>query len=150
MNCSSELNLSRLRTKFQWWRIGLIWGLINIIGISNLGCTKENKDEYYIKYEVNSSTIYYGGKLNVTISTENNNNTTIDINTRSPWETVIGPVKKGFTATLQVTKEGSTDSQLKLYTQISVSKNGSPFALKKIDGSDTPRNSAQINYAIDY
>ena len=150
MNCNSELNLSQSKSKFQWWRLGLIWGLIIIIGISNLGCTKENKDEYYIKYEVNSSTIYTGGKLNATISTENNNNTTITINTRTQWETVIGPVKKGFSATLQVTKVGSADSQLKLYTQISVSKNGSPFALKKIDGSDTPRNSAQINYAIDY
>ena len=59
-------------------------------------------------------------------------------------------VKKGFTATLQVNKWGSADSQLKLYTKISVSKNGSPFALKKIDGSDTPRNYAQIIYAIDY
>jgi len=150
MNCDSELNLSQSKSKSQWWRIGLIWGLIITIGTSSIGCSKEDKDEYYIKYEVNSSTIYTGGKLNVTISTENNNNTTIDINTRTTWETVIGPVKKGFTATLQVTKGGSPDSQLKLYTQISVSKNGSPFALKKIDGSDTPRNSAQINYAIDY
>ena len=150
MNCNSELNLSQSKSKAQWWCMGLIWGLIIIIGISNIGCNKENIDEYYIKYEVNSSTIYSAGKLNVTISTENNNNMTIAINTRSPWETVIGPVKKGFTATLQVTKVGSADSQLKLYTQISVSKNGSPFALKKIDGSDTPRTSVQLNYAIDY
>ena len=59
MNCNGELNLSQLKLKFQWWRLGLIWGLKIIIGISNIGYTKENKDEYYIKYEVNSSTIYY-------------------------------------------------------------------------------------------
>ena len=29
-------------------------------------------------------------------------------------------------------------------------KNNSPFALKKSDGSDTPRDSVQINYTIDY
>ena len=150
MNCDKELNLSQSKSKAKLWRIGLIWGLIIAFGISNIGCNKENLDEYYIKYEVNSFTIYYGGKLNVTISSENNNNMTIEINTRSPWETVIGPVKKGFNATLQVNKTGSASSDLKLYTQISVSKNGDPFALKKIDGSDTPRNYAQINYAIDY
>jgi hypothetical protein len=153
MNCDKELNLIHSKSKAQWWRIGLIWGLIITIGISNIGCSKESKedkDEYYIKYEVNSSTIYYGGKLNVTINTENNINTTIAINTRSPWETVIGPVKKGFVATLHVSEVETNYGHLKLYTQISVSKNGSPFALKKIDGSETPRTSVQLNYAIDY
>jgi hypothetical protein len=109
-----------------------------------------DNDEYYVKYEVNSSTIYIGGKLNVTINTENNTNTTILINTRSAWETVIGPVKKGFNSKLQVSETGTNYGHLKLYTQISVSKNNGPFALKKIDGSDTPRTSVELNYTIDY
>lgn len=154
MNCDKELNLTQSKSKAQWWRMGLIWGFIVTFGILNFGCDDGNEisvsDEYYVKYEVNSSTIYTGGKLNVTLNTENNTTMTITINTRTQWEAVIGPVQKGFNATLNVSKEGAADSQLQLYTQISVSKNGSPFALKKIDGSDTPRNSVQINYTIDY
>ena len=141
------------------WRKGLIVGFIFIFGFINSGCDNcdvcDNKDEilideYYVKYEVSSSTIYYGGKLNVTINTEKDNVLDITINTRTQWETVIGPVQKGFDSMLKVIKEGSEDSRLQLYTQISVSKNGDPFALKKIDGCDTPRNSVQINYKIDY
>jgi len=66
------------------------------------------------------------------------------------WETVIGPVQKGFNATLNVNAASSTNNQLRLYTNLYVSKNGSPFALKKSDGSDTPRDNVQINYTIDY
>lgn len=154
MNCDKELNLTQSKSKAQRWRMGLIWGFIVTFGILNFGCDDGNEisvsDEYYVKYEVNSSTIYSGGKLNVTLNAENNTTMTITINTRTQWEAVIGPVQKGFNATLNVSKEGAADSQLQLYTQISVSKNGSPFALKKIDGSDTPRNSVQINYTIDY
>lgn len=157
MNCDKELNLTHSKFKAQWWRRGLILGFIAIFGILNFGCDDSDDgnatsvpDEYYVKYEVNSSTIYTGGKLNVTINTEKNTLMTISINTRTQWEAVIGPVQKGFNATLDVIKAGAADSQLQLYTQISVSKNGSPFALKRIDGSDTPRNSVQINYTIDY
>ncbi|MBO9620005.1 MAG: hypothetical protein J7539_13335 [Niabella sp.] len=126
-----------------------------IATISLTACNKGNNnpvviDEYYVKYEVNSSTIYSGVKLNATITDEKNNTKTIIIDARSSWGTIIGPVKKGFKATLNVTCPTETYGQLRLYTQISVSKNSSPFALKKIDGSDTPRNSVQIDYTIDY
>lgn len=153
MNRNKKSNPMHLRSKVQWWSMLIVWGFIVMIGISIVGCKKENNndtDEYYVKYEVNSSTIYYGGKLNVLISTETSNNMNIAINTRTSWETVIGPVQKGFNASLNVTKEGSPDSHLQLNAKISVSKNGSPFALKKNDDSDTPRNSVQISYMIDY
>jgi hypothetical protein len=154
MNCDNELNQIQSKPKVQWLPKKIILGLIISLSLINLACNKEDKtsvndpDEYYVKYEVKSSTIYTGGKLNVNLNSERNQNTTIIINTRSSWETVIGPVKKGFNATLRVAKEGNSDNHLKLYVQISVSKNGSPFALKEIDGSDTPRNSTQINYTI--
>ena len=154
MNCDKELNLTHSKFKAQWWRRGLIWGFIVTFGILNIGCDNGNEtsvpDEYYVKYEVNSSTIYIGDKLNVTINTENNTNMAITIDQRKLWETVIGPVQKGFNATLNVNSVSETYNQLKLYTNIYVSKNDSPFALKKSDGSDTPRNSVQINYTIDY
>ena len=154
MKSDKELKLPLLKTKVQWWHLAIFYGIIAILGILNFGCDDGNgtsvPDEYYVKYEVNSSTIYTGGKLIVIINTEKNTPPTISINTRTQWEAIIGPVQKGFNATLDVSKEGTADSHLTLYTQISVSKSGSPFALKKIDGSDTPRNTVQINYTIDY
>jgi len=131
----------------NFFLIGILF--ILIFGIISFGCDNDNSDEYYVKYEVNSSTIYVGVKLNVTITNENNSNLAIIINASTPWETIIGPVKKGFNARLNVSCETETYNRLTLYTQISVSKNGSPFALKAIDGSDTPRNSVQISYKID-
>ena len=154
MNCNKKLKSTHSKAKTRWWRLVLIWGFIFTFGIINFGCDKEDEindiDEYYVKYEISSSTIYSGGKLNVTINTENNTNTTIIINKNTTWETVIGPVQKGFNATLKAISPTETYNQLRLYATIYVSKNGSPFALKEIDGSDTPRDSVQINYTIDY
>src|SRR5690606_5849445 len=107
-------------------------------------------DEYYVKYEVNSTTIYSGGKLDVTINTENNQPMSMSINQRKLSEIVIGPVQKGFRASMKVVASGNSHDKLKLYTSIYVSKNGSPFALKKNDGSDEPRDSVEIDYTIDY
>ena len=154
MNYNKELNLTHSKSKAQWWRKGLIWGFIVTIGIISFGCDSENEiidlDEYYVKYEVNSSTIYSGGKLDVTINKETNEDMTIIINKRQKWEVVIGPVKKDFNATLKVKSKSTDYNHLRLYTNIYVSKNDSPFALKESDGSDTPRDAVQINYAIDY
>lgn len=121
--------------------------VILAFGVINFGC--EEDDEYYVKYEVDSFTIYSGGKLDVTINTENNTNTTVTINTRTPLETVIGPVQKGFNASLKVESQ-ETDNHLALDASISVSKNDSPFALKESDGSVFHRYSVQINYTIDF
>jgi hypothetical protein len=60
------------------------------------------------------------------------------------------PVSKGFNASMSVMAQGNTFDKLKLYTNIYVSKNGSPFSLKKSDGSDEPRDFVQISYTIDY
>lgn len=121
------------------------------MSIVNFGCKKSKDiDEYYVKYEVNSTTVYYGVKLNTTISNEKNSNTTLSIDAKIPWEKVVGPVKKGFNASLSVVKEGAATNQLRLSTQISISKNNGPFALKKIDDSNTPRNTAQLSYTIDF
>lgn len=140
--------------KLHWQHLILFVGFISAVAL-NFSCSKENttdtkNDEYYVKYEVNSSTIYIGGKLNVILKGEDNQNKNFAINTRSPWETVIGPVKKGFQANLSVNDIGNNFGHLTLQAKISVSKNGSPFALKENDGSNAPRTSVQINYVIDY
>jgi len=144
----------------KWWRFIPVFILTLLVGVFVVSCEKENdsgpednnssSDEYYVKYEVNSSTIYMGGKLDMTIRTEENKNLTLEIDQRTLHETIIGPVEKGFAASMSVTAQGNTHDKLKLYTNIYVSKNGSPFALKKSDGSDEPRDFVQLSYTIDY
>jgi hypothetical protein len=152
MNRTDEL--SKTEQKIKWWQGSLILVLTLLIGLSITSCDKDDEsnpaDEYYVKYEVNSSTIYFGGKLDLTIRTEENEVLTLVINQRTLHETVIGPVEKGFNALMRVRAQGSTYEKLKQYTNIYVSKNGSPFALKKSDGSDEPRDFVQLNYTIDY
>ena len=151
MNQDNESKSRHSKIKAQRWPKLIFWGFIATLGICNVGCNKEkDNDEYYIKYEVNSSTIYLGGKLNVILNSENNKTMTIIINQLTPWETIIGPVNKGFNATLNVSAAGTTHDKLKLYTNIYVSKNDSPFALKKSDGSDNPRDFVNLSYTIDY
>lgn len=142
-----------LNKKFRNGSYGLRLILKSIILLSLLSSsckktdTPDAPDRFYVKYEVNSTTVYSGGKLNVTIG-DKDSIQSIVINTKTPWETVIGPVEKGFNATLGVVKSGSTDATLRLYTQISVSVNNEPFVVKKIDGSDVPRNSVSLNYTV--
>ncbi len=108
-----------------------------------------DSDEYYIKYEVDSDTIHSSVKLDVLITDEDTNNLAFIIDARVPWETIIGPVKKGFNANLEVSCPPESSDSLTLYVQISVSKNNGPFALKIYDGSETPRDSVQINYKVE-
>lgn len=149
-----------LKNENKWWRFLPVFILTLLFGVFIVSCDKENEsepednnspsDEYYVKYEVNSSTIYTGGKLDMTIRTEEDKNLTLVIDQRKLHETIIGPVEKGFVASMSVTAQGNTYDKLKLYTNIYVSKNGSPFALKKSDGSDEPRDFVQLSYKIDY
>jgi len=112
----------------------------------------EMNDDYYVKYMVESSTIYSGGKLDVQISGENATLPLV-INQRQAWETTIGPVKKGFKANLKVTKQGwdgqAGENHLKLYLRLEVSKNNGPFAMKQLNGSETPRATAEIKYTVE-
>jgi hypothetical protein len=117
-----------------------------------LGCKEQElpavvQDRFYVKYEVSSSTIYSGGKLVVKVQDRDSIKSFL-INTRSPWETIIGPVEKGFNASLSVVKSGTPDTKLQIQTQISVSVNNEPFVLKKMDNSDALRNSVSIAYSI--
>ena len=156
MNAKSEVKSSNLRSIDHLLPIRLIWVMILTLGLMNTSCenskegTEIDPDEYYVKYEVNSSTIYSGGKLEVTISSETILPLVLTIDQRVLWEVIIGPVEKGFVASMKVKAKDETNDQLKLYTNIHVSKNNSPFALKKTDGSDTPRDQVNITYTINY
>lgn len=91
--------------------------------------------EYYVRYTIKSpgtyyyfSDIYYND-VNGTGSAEKNHSV-------SSWTVTIGPVKKGFKASVR--NERGTGNNI-----IEVSKNGSPFAQKA-----TGTNSA--SYTINY
>jgi len=134
----------------------LIFSLLSLLSATLLlsSCDKFSlkKDTYYIKYQVESSTIYYGGKLNVEINNENGKSTFV-VNQRENWETTIGPVRKGFAASLKATKEGwngqTVENHLKLKLRILVSKNNCPFALKKSDEPSITRATAELQYVIE-
>lgn len=131
----------------------LKYSLLFIIGVFLLGCNKsEVNTQYFIKYKVESSTIYYDGKLDVQISNESGNIPMI-VNQNQSWETTIGPVKSGFKATIKVTKTGwdgiTQENHLKLNLKIEVSRNNEPFTQKQINISDIPRATAETTYIVE-
>ena len=127
-----------------------------IFGIVFIGCdngqnnSQNNSDEYYIKYVVNSSSIYITTRY-VQIVNENNSNLNFSFGSSS-WETVIGPVKYGFNAKIKASFNSDfTNSSLgnsNIGTEIYVSKNNGPFALKKITG--VQGTNVEANYKIDF
>lgn len=127
----------------------LAWALILTFGIVSFGCQcdcEEDADEYYVKYEVYSSTMYSHLTILTTVNNEKNSDVSFTFDAGTQWETIIGPVQKGFDATLGVSVETETLIHLKIY----VSKNDSPFAVKANDSNDTYRTSVQLSYTIDY
>ena len=97
--------------------------------------TPNNSDEYYVKYSIITTRQlhYFRG---VTYADINGMITTKEKDSPSRvWTITIGPVKKGFRASIQYNEGGTC--------QIEVSKNNGPFALKA-EG----KNSA--SYTIDF
>ena len=131
-------------------KILTILGFMSIIAFSSCKKNSASNDQYYVKYEVSSSTIYYGGKLEVLLRSDNNQIIKDTINTRTPWEITFGPVYKGFNANIQVKDLGNNYGHLTLQSQISVSKNSSAFAVKSSDNSTSPRTSVLLDYTINY
>ena len=97
--------------------------------------TPNNSDEYYVKYSITTTRQYHYFR-GVTYADINERITTKAKDSPSRvWTITIGPVKKGFRASIQYNEGGTC--------QIEVSKNNGPFALKA-EG----KNSA--NYTIDF
>jgi hypothetical protein len=127
----------------------LPWVLLLAIGIISFGCQcdcEEATDEYYVKYEVISTTANNAYTLHATVKNEKNNDVNFSFAAGSHWETIIGPVQKGFNSLLEVSAPTTIIFHLKIY----VSKNDSPFAIKANDSSETSRTSGQLSYTIDY
>lgn len=157
MNYHKKQNLGQSKSNPKWFRKKLIWLFVITLGFINLGCEKEdsndsnssveNYDEYYVKYIVKSSSIYTVSRT-AQISSENSNSSFTFNN--SPWEVTIGPVKKGFSASLSA-RFITTQTLAKTYinVEIQVSKNSAPFALKASDNSTEVRYSASTSYTVD-
>lgn len=121
------------------------------------GCSKSGvsqDDSYYIKYQVESSMPpgFYGTKLTNTIKNEKNQSVVSVSDVGGVWEATIGPVKKGFNASINSVKvnwNGEAEYRLKILLRIQVSKNNGPFSLKKSDEPTTTRASADIQYVVE-
>jgi hypothetical protein len=105
-------------------------------------------DEYYVKYVVQSKTIYITTRF-AEIKRENNSSATFSFD-GSSWPTTIGTVSKGFNARVKSGYNIPNIENSSIDAFIHVSKNNGPFALKKFDQSSNNRTLVEINYIIDF
>ncbi len=119
-----------------------------LLGSCSKETEPENNDEYYVKYIVNSPTIYSTTRT-ATIRSETNSlvNHTF---TNYQWETIIGPVGLGFNSSVSASHNPTNLAQTYMNVEIHVSKNNGPFALKAIDDSQQVRYSASTSYTINF
>lgn len=133
--------------------------LLRILIIVTLfqSCSKDSKNEYYVKYIIESTSSNLNQKnfkLITTINDEFGKSKEIKHNTGGKWELTIGPVKKGFNSKLSTKSilEDITNPLLpynaKMNLKIEVSVNNGPFSSKKMDLSDEWRKNSEISHTI--
>lgn len=150
-----KMNSNQSKPKVQWWRKGLILGIIIAFGIINFGCQcdcEDATDEYYVKYEVISTTVYETYMFYATVNNEKNNDLNYSFAGGSQWEIIIGPVQKGFTASIGVRVENYElgNVRVEFALNIYVSKNNGPYTIKALDTTVELRDLGQNSYTIDY
>ncbi len=122
-------------------------------------CNKKStatSDEYYVKYVIDGrSSIQQNSPTGLKIILINETKAAVEYtrSSRGVNEFTIGPVQKGFNASLTGTNMcpvvNSCPTLMDL--QIFVSKNSGPFVLKREDvNSATYRSSVQITHEIDF
>ena len=119
-----------------------------LLGSCSKETEPENNDEYYVKYIVNSPTIYSTTRT-ATIRSETNSFVNYTF-TNYQWETIIGPVSLGFNSSVSASHNTTNLAQTYMNVEIHVSKNNGPFALKAIDDSQQVRYSASTSYTINF
>lgn len=120
-------------------------------------CSKDSKNDYYVKYIIEStSSNSQQTKLQLitTLTDEFGKPKEIKHKTGGKWELTIGPVKKGFNSKLS-TKSIFEDPanplmpyNAKINLKIEVSVNNGPFSSKKMDESPEWRKDAEISHTI--
>ena len=143
--------LTHSNSKVQWWRMGLIMGLIFTFGIINFGCEKCEEcdpDEYYIKYWVGVQANSY--KVPIDIEIINEYGDKVSYSDTDSWNITLGSVEKDFTATLWVEFNQDFLGGATLIANIQVSKNDGPFVVKASGESAVENDPVQIDYTIDF
>jgi hypothetical protein len=130
--------------------------ILLILALSVFSCAKEDNgdgtssprtanDEYYLRYELETSFIGRDRHMDVTVLNEKGETLEYNMRTGDDMEVVIGPVEIGFTALIEVNVPQYT---ARMHPKIFVSKNNGPFAFKvKNDVNDT---SVKLSYTIDF
>ncbi|MBQ1836032.1 MAG: hypothetical protein II569_02150 [Paludibacteraceae bacterium] len=116
-----------------------------LLGVASCSDDKDNAGEYYVKYKWHYTQAVYGGGSGVitraTVTYVDADGKKVKVEKVSNgWEVTVGPVKKGFEASLLV-EEAS--GYVIHESTIEVSRNGEPFALKA-------RGELNASYRIDY
>lgn len=130
-----------------------------IVVVALVSCNKNsaNNAQYYVKYVVDGGASYplaISSTSGLKVKLINDKNATEEYvrGNSISYEFPIGPIKKGFTATLTALRFPGSSS-LSLYIrpklQIYVSMNNGPYVLKREDISNTTRDSATISYTIE-
>lgn len=107
-----------------------------------ISCSKGEEaqaQQYYIKYEVESGSLYYHDPYTIEYAGLDGMVTIKTI--AGPWEVTVGPVNKGFHATLNASfDDAGKYGMLYLYNKasISVSKADEPFVQKAYDEEAHP------------
>ena len=110
-----------------------------IISISSCDKSSPNNDSYYVQYNAQIHTRYYGNIVDISMngpSRYSGGNRTFSV--------TYGPVEKGFNAWISATCTASSGS---VECSIWVSKNNEPFAQKATAQGD---HTARAAYKIDY
>lgn len=110
---------------------------------------KVDIDEYYVKYHyyADGGVHFCGFNITYLNSVTSNSNPAVNTITHQAKsktvenEIICGPFKKGDKASIEMSNESSVVNRL---LEICVSKNNSPFALRK------NTNSSKVEYTIDY
>ena len=123
-----------------------LWVLLCVVPLF-LGCDKDSEKEvyeYYVRYEysLTSSNPMVGVQYNNKIISINTDTGVINVTTiANSYSETIGPVKKGFDASITVKYDGGSGgtTNFKIY----VARGSEPFALKA-----TSTNTASASYTI--
>ena len=120
-------------------------------------CSKDSKNEYYVKYIIESTSSnpqQIKLQLVTTITDEFSKPKEIKHKAGGKWELTIGPVKKGFNSKLSTKSckyffvNAKHPYNPKMNLKIEVSINNAPFSSKKMDDSAEWRKSAEISHTI--
>ena len=118
-----------------------------IISSFVLSSCGDEPNTYFVKYEVQTSSIYSYSNVTIEITTENGIETK---QVKRNWDGTFGPISKNTPIILKVTHEGDDYvlSHSKFTGRISVSKDNSPFVLKAEETANgKPLN---MSYSIDF